>query len=89
MTAPAVRPSTIYFCAMEKSSMVGINARTDPAAISPHLMSKLKIREFRPTGIVLFASELINIIARYNSFHELTNAKINVAIIPEIGRAHV
>ena len=54
----------IYFCAIAKRIIVGINAKTVPAAISPHLMSKLRIREFRPTGMVLLSLEFKNMTAK-------------------------
>ena len=82
LTDPAVNPSIIYFWATENSSIVGINAITVPAAISPHFMSYFKIKAFNPTGIVFYLSLSINMIAINNSFQELIKANINVAAIP-------
>ena len=39
LTAPAVNPFTIYFCAKKVSINAGINEISEPAAISPYLTS--------------------------------------------------
>ena len=62
--------------------MVGTSDMTVPAAISPHLISYLRIRPLSPTGMVLNLSTSINMTAMKSSFHELINANINVAAMP-------
>ena len=62
--------------------MVGTRDMMVPAAISPHLISYLRIRPLSPTGMVLNLSTSINMTAIKSSFQELINAKINVAAIP-------
>ena len=67
LTAPAVNPFTIYFCAKKVNINAGTNETRDPAAISPYLTSYCWEKVAIDTGTVWVALA-VKFIATIKSF---------------------